>query len=199
MPKISSAKKDERRRQILQAAATCFAKQGFHRTTILDICTESGLSAGAVYSYFDSKDAIVEALAESGRRLAARRQSDIDGSAKPLDRLKALLAELEAPGSAKVNQYDLRSWAEAIGNRQLRDIYLEARGETVRTLIDIVKPLAAERGLAADALAELVLAVIVGSETRKAIQPAADIAPVLSALFALLGRKAAPVSAPRRT
>jgi len=54
-----------RREQILLAACKCFSKKGFtdhHR----DICREAGLSAGAVYAYFKSKDDILEGIAENG-------------------------------------------------------------------------------------------------------------------------------------
>jgi AcrR family transcriptional regulator len=186
MPKISATRKEERRSQVLKAAITCFAKNGFHQTTILDICAEAGLSAGAVYSYFDSKDAIIEALAERGRKFADTRSMSADRESAPLERLKVFLQEFERPGSAKVNQFDLRSWAEAIGNRQLREIYLGARADTIKQLADMLRPAAKEYALAPEALGELVLAVIVGSETRRAIQPAADVMPALNALFKLL-------------
>ncbi|MGE3872078.1 MAG: TetR/AcrR family transcriptional regulator [Parvibaculaceae bacterium] len=50
MPKISDEKRLARRMQILEAAWTCFQKQGLHATTMADIINASGLSAGAVYS-----------------------------------------------------------------------------------------------------------------------------------------------------
>lgn len=186
MPKISATRKDQRRRQILAAAATCFARQGFQTTTIQDICAEGGLSIGAVYSYYGSKDAIIAALAERGRRQADERTASVDRSAAPHDRLKSYLKEFDVPGRAVINQFDLRSWAEAIGNRQLRALYLDARAETIKALADILKPAAVARGLTPDALAELTLAVIVGCETRRAIQPAADVSGALDALVALL-------------
>lgn len=66
MPKVTEEHLEARRRQILSASYRCFARQGFHRTTMQDIFREAELSPGAVYSYFPSKDAIVEAaIAES--------------------------------------------------------------------------------------------------------------------------------------
>ena len=56
---------DARRQQILDAAAACFARNGFHATSMPDIFAATGLSSGAVYRYFPSKQAIIEALAES--------------------------------------------------------------------------------------------------------------------------------------
>lgn len=64
MPKVSEAHKDSRRRQILDAAIECFARRGFQRTSMEDIIRESNLSTGAIYSYFQSKDQIIETLAD---------------------------------------------------------------------------------------------------------------------------------------
>ena len=59
MPKVTQAHLEARRQQILDAAFGCFARQGFHQTTMQDICREAELSPGAVYRYFDSKEAII--------------------------------------------------------------------------------------------------------------------------------------------
>jgi TetR/AcrR family fatty acid metabolism transcriptional regulator len=53
---------EERQKQILDAAITEFARQGFHATRMEDIARTSGLSKGAVYLYYKSKDAIITAL-----------------------------------------------------------------------------------------------------------------------------------------
>ena len=54
MPKVSEAHVEARKQQIMDAAKTCFSRQGFHQTSIQDICREAELSPGAVYRYFDS-------------------------------------------------------------------------------------------------------------------------------------------------
>jgi AcrR family transcriptional regulator len=66
MPKVSQAHLDARRQQIIDAARARFASHGFARTSIADIVTESGLSNGAIYRYFTSKDDIVVAVCEQG-------------------------------------------------------------------------------------------------------------------------------------
>ena len=63
MARVSQAHLDARRRQILDGAARCFARNGFHATSMQDVLRESGLSAGAVYRYFASKEEIVAAIA----------------------------------------------------------------------------------------------------------------------------------------
>lgn len=64
MPKISAAHEQQRRAQILAAAMVCFARQGYHATSMDDVVRESGLSVGAIYSYFPSKEELFLALSD---------------------------------------------------------------------------------------------------------------------------------------
>jgi AcrR family transcriptional regulator len=64
MPRVSEAHLAARRQQILDAARICFLRNGFHTTSMQDVIAEAGLSVGAVYRYFKSKNDIVEAIAE---------------------------------------------------------------------------------------------------------------------------------------
>lgn len=64
MPRVTDEHRAERRRQILEAARRCFSRDGFHQTSMTDIFAEAGLSAGAVYGYFKSKDELITAIAE---------------------------------------------------------------------------------------------------------------------------------------
>lgn len=64
MPKTSEAAKEARRTQILDAAVRCFARHGYYETTIEDLVTETGLSRGALYLYYPSKEAIYLAISE---------------------------------------------------------------------------------------------------------------------------------------
>lgn len=62
MARVSQEHLDARRRQILDGAARCFARNGFHATSMQDVLREADLSAGAVYRYFRSKEEIIEAI-----------------------------------------------------------------------------------------------------------------------------------------
>jgi AcrR family transcriptional regulator len=53
---------EERREQILEAAMGVFAERGLHEARMDDIAERSGLSKGALYLYYKSKDAIIAAL-----------------------------------------------------------------------------------------------------------------------------------------
>ena len=57
-----SAAQEEKRRQILNAAVRAFAKKGYHASRVSDIAEEAGVAYGLVYHYFESKDAVLEAI-----------------------------------------------------------------------------------------------------------------------------------------
>ena len=64
-PKLKPETLEERKTQILKAALTCFARKGYHQTTMDDIVQEAGLSKGGVYWHFSSKKELFLELFES--------------------------------------------------------------------------------------------------------------------------------------
>ncbi|MEW1927714.1 TetR/AcrR family transcriptional regulator [Streptomyces sp. NPDC088360] len=62
MARVSQEHLDARRRQIIDGAALCFARNGFHATSMQDVLKEVGLSAGAVYRYFGGKEELIGAI-----------------------------------------------------------------------------------------------------------------------------------------
>jgi AcrR family transcriptional regulator len=64
VPKISAAHEQHRRAQILNGAMACFARQGYRATSMDDVVRECGLSMGAIYSYFGSKEELFLALSD---------------------------------------------------------------------------------------------------------------------------------------
>jgi AcrR family transcriptional regulator len=57
-PMVSEPRRDE----IMTAAKNVFARNGFDATTTADVAKEAGLAFDVVYQYFDSKDALFQAL-----------------------------------------------------------------------------------------------------------------------------------------
>ena len=77
MPRVSAAHEQEVRERIVNAALRVFGERGFHVATMQDVVRESGLSVGAIYTWFKSKDDLFLAACDlaSGRgfgELAAR-------------------------------------------------------------------------------------------------------------------------------
>src|SRR5262245_52764238 len=87
MPKLKPDTQRARREHILEAAELCFARAGFHRTTMQDICKEAAVSPGALYVYFDSKEALIAGICERERAEFAER---FDALAEAPDILRSL-------------------------------------------------------------------------------------------------------------
>jgi AcrR family transcriptional regulator len=67
-PKASPTQRHaDRRAEILDAAERCFARSGFHRASMQDICGEAAMSPGNLYRYFPSKEALIAGICERNR------------------------------------------------------------------------------------------------------------------------------------
>lgn len=82
--------REERRRQVLDAARECFIHQGFRGASINDICAAAGIGPGLLYHYFPSKEALIEAIAE---RDAARTLDLLRAASAHPDFIEGLLTE----------------------------------------------------------------------------------------------------------
>ena len=120
MPKVSQSYLNARRSQILEAANVCFSRDGFHRTTMQNIVKKSKLSPGAIYNYFESKEEIIEAIANERHAkelllvTEARKESDV---ASVLKRIRdAFFGELRNPKERLRRRVGIQLWAEAQRN-----------------------------------------------------------------------------------
>ncbi|HEY66092.1 MAG TPA: TetR/AcrR family transcriptional regulator [Caldilineae bacterium] len=129
---------EDRRTQILQAAMACFARQGYHRTTMDDIVHESGLSKGSLYWYFKSKKdlflAIIDAwISDINRTLQELSQME---EMTWTDRLRRA-AELIAMDIAKQRDFaslTMEFWAEMQQDEQVRERLVRIYNETLDVL-----------------------------------------------------------------
>jgi len=64
VPRIAEAARAARREQIIAAGLACFARAGYHATTMADVAAQAGVSKGTPYLYFASKEALFLALHE---------------------------------------------------------------------------------------------------------------------------------------
>lgn len=63
MPKLSEAEKVHRRERVLEGARRCFAKYGYEGATVVRLEQEIGMSRGAIFNWFPSKEELFIALA----------------------------------------------------------------------------------------------------------------------------------------
>lgn len=177
MPKISDARRDQRRQQILEAAWKCFEREGLHATTMQDIIRACGLSAGAVYGYFRTKDdLIMQAVVESLSSLRARLAPVLAERPRP----DLLLCQVcrEISDFARREGYDLRriallGWAEAQRNPVLRSTMQSYYGEFRQALRRLASGWREAGFVASDAeddlTAKVVLAAILGFVVQSAL------------------------------
>lgn len=107
MPKVAPDVREERRRHLVNAAWRCAASTPFGELTIDSVCAAAGVSKGAFYGYFVSKDELLVALLEDD--IAALDQvldrlagSDLTGIERVRRFAEALLALGEDPARVAV-------------------------------------------------------------------------------------------------
>jgi len=126
MPKVSQQHRDARREQILAAARRCFLRDGFHATSMQDLFAEAGLSSGAVYSYFASKDDVIVAIAEENMR-GVTEMIGVIATRQPGRPVGAVLADVMDMLHAKDTQGGLGKLTVIVWSEALRNPLLAAR------------------------------------------------------------------------
>jgi TetR/AcrR family transcriptional regulator, repressor for uid operon len=125
MPKVKPETLAARRDEILQAAETCFARQGFHQTTIQDVIRESGLSAGGIYGHFASKEDLIQAIGESRHARDGALFAIASEDSDPLQDLRAIarafLGDLQQEQGLRSRRVALQLWAEALRDDVIRE------------------------------------------------------------------------------
>lgn len=195
MPRVSQEYKDQQRAEILDAARRCFVRNGFHRTSMQDVFTEAGRSAGAVYRYFPSKNDMILAvatqnLADVAEALRAALQSDNgDTGAEPGQAMAALLDEVATRHKdSQLATVALMVWSEALRNPQLADRLREAATAMTQDIASAVRERQAMghlTGAPAQEVAQALLAILPGFLLDLALLGPGDVAGLPNALRAL--------------
>lgn len=194
MPRVDRSYLDARRREILSAAHRCFARDGFQATTMQDVADEVDLSVGALYRYFDGKEALVEALAEWGRAQKREVMDDVaspggaEGLAELVVQLAASLPASEQAGAAV--RFDVRIWGEALGQPNLESLVRDSLSDFRRLIADYVEDARAEGRMRADVepetAARVLVSLLTGLELQLAFEPDLDREAYAAAVGALL-------------
>ena len=129
----------ERRLQILSAAAGVFKTKGFHAARTTEICVAAGLSAGTVFRYFESKDDIIAAIVEM----------EMDGYRDQIEQLatkeglqsftQLTVNELTALFAPSPFYLGTDSWLELFRNPKYRDTMQKQDLKLRRTLASALK------------------------------------------------------------
>jgi AcrR family transcriptional regulator len=174
-----SSSMEDRRLQILQDATACFAKHGFHATSMREICKAAKLSAGAMYHYFASKDDIIAAMISMDRQRTAAAFASLPADAGLVQALSHLI---EVTTSDQLSQGMLCMWteitAEVSRNDRVRPLFEEYYHEVHSKLGSLLKAAAKRGELRPDLnpahMAAFVMAVYDGVMCRCAVDKAAS-------------------------
>lgn len=139
MPRVTAAHEQEVRERIVTAALRVFGERGLHGATMQDVVRESGLSVGAIYTYFRGKDELFMAacdlasgrgLGELAARLAAGRTT-----AEKLAIAVAFFFDAaeghEAANLAGNAEFLIQAWAQADSEPGARGMLVRRREQLV--------------------------------------------------------------------
>lgn len=176
MRKVDPERQAAQRGRILEAAAECFARRGFHGTSTAEICAAASMSPGNLFHYYPSKDALIEALVDADRQAWAGRRAGLEeGDAASLlgDLVEEELARISDPGYRRLA---MEVMAESVRNPRIAERV--ARDETARKeafvglLRRAVKCGQAPAGFQAAPSADWLLLLLDGAFSRAVVDPA---------------------------
>ena len=175
MNKLNIQRQSDRRDEILDAAQRCFVQSGFHQTSMQAICAEAAMSAGNLYRYFPSKEAIIAAIAERDRAEVAQDFAHADLS-------KGLFAVLEGMAHhhftvRSIEQVKLCTevMSEARRNPEIARISMAFDADVRKWLTNLFNAAAARGDIAGDAdiegAVDMLMIMADGVWWRRALDP----------------------------
>jgi AcrR family transcriptional regulator len=194
VPRVSEDHLTARREQILAAARTCFLNKGLHNTSMQDLIKEAGLSVGAVYRYFKSKNDIISAIASTVTTgleqhidaVADRRLPLIDSMDLVLDGIDG---QIGPDGNLRIA---LQVWGEATLDPAIgaivRERYEGLRRSVRRLVVQAVESGELAAGTDVDAVAGVLYGLIPGFALQRVLTGFPDKKTYVAGMRALLDR-----------
>jgi AcrR family transcriptional regulator len=193
MPRVSEAHLAARRQQIIEAARSCFVRNGFHATSMQDVITEAGLSVGAVYRYFKSKNDIVDAIADQYAGQLQAAFASLVGEERPLiEIMQAGIGIIDAAtGPDGAMRLAVQVWAEAMRDDRMaataERIYTRFRGNFVEIARRAVRTGGLPAGTDPEAIGAALFSLILGHGLQKLLTGHPDREAYITGLRAILG------------
>ena len=176
MPKLRPETRSERRQLLIEAAWRCAAVRGFADLTVDDVCAEAGVSKGAFYGYFESKQELLLALLEDDSGALDSELERITREASSgVQRVRRFAQAMVARGedSARV-QVHADLWADLLTKDAVRERLAGAtqrRRDLVREWIEEAVASGELVPIPANALASILLALTDGLMLHRALEP----------------------------
>ena len=190
MPKLSQDQQTQRRNRILDAAEHCFAANGFHRTTMPDICKAAGISAGALYLYFDSKEALISGISERDRAEIIQQFAALEDAPDFFEGLKQVMRRCILEQPPHKSRLYLAIASEATHNPAVARLLAECDGAIRGSLLHILEKAEAHGRIAPSVPIGRIVGVMTviadGMFWRRAVDPQFDLVSVAADMLAMI-------------
>ena len=197
MPKLKPDVQRARREHIVDAAERCFARAGFHRTTIQDICKEAEVSPGALYVYFANKEDLIAGICERDRAEFAERFAQLAGSPNFLESLEQLGNQYFEEEPAYKRLMCVEIGLESTRNARVGEIYRSVDAFILQSFQTLFQRLKDEGRIAPKLtipeLVQVFMTIGDGLFWRRAIDPGFDPITVLPATLQVFASLLRPV------
>ena len=174
MPAKHSEPQLDRRQQILESAIVCFAKTGFHQTSMHDISAEAGTSVGLIYRYFKNKDEVISAIAAEHKKEIAQLLERARQAPTLLESLEILFTSHCCENSTQtISAFAVDLFAEAGRNPQVAKLVRDVVRTKTKGLTDLIARSPDSNrahGFAPQEIAEMIFAINDGTMMRSAVQ-----------------------------
>jgi AcrR family transcriptional regulator len=199
MPKLKPDVQRARREHILDAAERCFARHGFHRTSINDISKEAGVSPGALYVYFDSKEALIAGLSERDLAEFAEHLATLATAPDFMQAMRALGEQYFLEESADMHRMCIDIGLESTRNPRIGEIHQRFDRFIIEGFEKLFQKLK-EEGRIAPALdvptvARVLMVISDGMFWRRAVDPQFQPQTIMPAVLQLIGELLKPTAA----
>jgi len=173
-PKVSEEYRQSTRDKILEAAESVFQRKGYHDTSMDNVVAESGLSKGAIYGYFKSKEELFENLKNRGFEINLDRARAILESNESARSKLEKVADIYFLSQNEVSREACRmSLQFSAASLQMKPVHqhLEERYQEIHSLLAILLKEGVRRGefrkgIDVDSIASLLIATVDGLTLR---------------------------------
>lgn len=199
MPKLKPETLEARREHILDAAELCFAESGFHRCTMADICSQAGISAGALYVHFESKEALIAGIVERDRAKLSQQFAELSHAADLAAAITGLgeYYAVEQPHHKRVLHLEIA--AESTRNERISEICKDCDQQVMDGLADLIERAQADGRVSPSTdphrTAQMICVIGEGLFWRRAVDPEFDAQALMPTVMQAIAAMLSPTSA----
>lgn len=119
-------RREETKLNILNAATACFAENGYNGTGVAEICNQAGVSKGAFYYHFESKEAVflhlINNWLENTEQMLNNAVKSNEGKTAPeiFRKMSAMMQEVFQPDNSQASLF-LELWTQATRSGKIRE------------------------------------------------------------------------------